>query len=107
MSLVTTIGIMLLAEAILCLFLVRKVKQLARSHRVLVAGMPGLEAIFSAQLPPDRNYCEILTTKAKSGAKIVITVQRMDRKTPHQLRREAEQERDELRAKLEALSAKP
>lgn len=106
MSIVTTMGIAMLAEAALCLLLAHKAGKLARSHRALVAGMPGLEAIFSAQLPPDRNYCEILTTKAKGGAEIVITVQRMDRKTPHQLRREAEQERDELRAKLESLGAK-
>lgn len=45
------------------------------------------------------NYCE-MTAKSIDGVDVVITYQRMDRKTPHQLRVEAEAERDQLRAEL-------
>lgn len=50
------------------------------------------------------NYLEVSFDSAKHG-RIVVTTQKVAGKTPHQLRKEAEQERDELQAQVEALRA--
>ena len=78
----------------------KRIRELSESHHALVAGLPGLKALFSAELPPNRNYCEIATTRAVNGAEVTITVQRKDRKTPHELRRDAEIQRDRAIALL-------
>ena len=78
----------------------KRIRELSESHYALVDGLPGLKALFSAELPPNRNYCEIATTRAANGAEITITVQRKDRKTPHELRKEAETQRDRALALL-------
>lgn len=51
------------------------------------------------------NYVE-MSMVADDGVKLCVTVQRCDGMTPHQLRRKAEQERDDAVAKMSE-SAKP
>ena len=48
------------------------------------------------------NYIEMQFHSEATGP-LVVTLQRVNGKTPHQLRAEAEQERDALRAKVEAM----
>lgn len=48
------------------------------------------------------NYLEVHLHSAATGP-LVVTLQRVNGKTPHQLRAEAEKERDALRAKIEAM----
>ena len=50
------------------------------------------------------NYVEVSFTHPKTGP-LVVTLQRTQGKTPHQLRVEAESERDQLRAEGERLKA--
>jgi hypothetical protein len=52
------------------------------------------------------NYIE-MTLTGKDGLGLIATIQRHLGKTPHQLRLEAEAERDSLRAELAALKAQP
>lgn len=48
------------------------------------------------------NYLEVHLHSAATGP-LVVTLQRVNGKTPHQLRAEAEKERDALRAKIESM----
>ena len=64
-------------------------------------GPAGLLAMaFFEMAQPCENYieCEF----SNQGKHIVVTVQKPDKKTPHQLRKEAEAERDAFKVKLES-----
>lgn len=45
------------------------------------------------------NYMEFQFSQKCGGARIIVTAQKSEGKTPHELRREAEMERDALKAK--------
>lgn len=55
--------------------------------------------------PEGKNYIECSLEAGDGGPPVYVTIQRPGGKTPHQLRMEAEAERDRLRAELEGLKA--
>lgn len=62
---------------------------------------------FRKTLGDAGNYVELtLTDETEDSLGYIVTVRRREGKTPHQLRREAEAERDRFRADLNALQAK-
>ena len=81
-----------------------------KDSKVLRDGLPGLAELFQAEPPEGRNYTEFSVSHEYpdgSSAEFVIEIIRKDRKTPHELRREAESERDQLRAELSRLRSAP
>lgn len=80
----------------------------------LVMGMEGdgprlLSAAFVAMYRDCGavNYLEMTIQDPANGERFAVTVQRVEGKTPNQLRRDAEAERDHLRARLAAIDAAP
>lgn len=92
----------LVAGSWLCLYLSvrgrRRIRALETSVRTLADGYPGMSELLSRDLSSDRNYCEI--DCVSNGVSFAVTIQRKDRKTPHELRRQAEAERDEANSLL-------
>lgn len=81
--------------------------ELAMRNGGLYAGIEGgaaavLASAFAEQFTSSGgiNYVEVSFTHPKTGP-LIVTLQRTQGKTPHQLRDEAEAERDTLRAELE------
>lgn len=85
--------------------------ELAMRNGGLYAGIEGgaaavLASAFAEQFTSSGgvNYVEVSFMHPATGP-ICVTLQRVQGKTPHQLRREAEAERDQLRAEVERLRA--
>lgn len=51
------------------------------------------------------NYLEMTATDPITGKKCVVTVQRYEKRTPHQMRRQAEQENEDLKIEIKGLKA--
>lgn len=84
------------------------------NEMVLQGGPAGYFAAYMAEMlemrdggcQPYANYVEMSLTHAKAGP-LILTLQRSMGKTPHQLRREAETERDALIEALHAAICRP
>jgi len=78
-----------------------QVKTVDANAAIVAAAVPSLLKLLENDHPG--NYCEMSAT-ASDGTPVVITYQRSDRRTPHDLRIEAEAQRDAALGRVESLN---
>lgn len=78
---------------------------LVLAHEMATNMTLAFKSILDAQ-PGAENYVEQEVIERNGGNRYVFVVCKPNGKTPHQLRREAETERDALRAELDRLRAR-
>ena len=82
----------------------------ANSFATLKEGLPGIMSLLDAEPPEGQNYVEFTVAHKPSdgvAVEFVIEIIRKDRRSPHQLRRDAEQRAVRLEAELERLRKWP
>ncbi len=78
-----------------------QVKTVDANAATIAEAVPSLLRLLETDHPG--NYCE-MTASASDGTPVVITYQRSDRPTPHDLRLEAETQRDAALGRVESLT---
>jgi len=81
----------------------RHVAAVDANAEVIGRAVPSLLTLLQSDHP--NNYCE-MTATARDGTPVVITYQRSDRPTPHDLRLQAETGRDAALGRVESLTAR-